>query len=189
MKNLATTFCSIALFTAAASSSHAQTDKGKGIAPPVAPSPARAPETTPAAALDPSVLKQIETFFTSLEKHQVDAAYDGLLKGTRIVERAEEVSTLKSKTQQAIALFGDLQGHEMVTAKSVGTRLLSVTYMSLGKDYPLRWRFYFYKGSDAWRLIDIRVDDRLPDMFEEPPTADERGSNWPARSSQPGTGQ
>ena len=41
----------------------------------------------------------------------------------------------------------------MIDLKNVSGHLLRATYISLGKDYPLRWRFYFYNGGDAWRLI------------------------------------
>ena len=55
-----------------------------------------------------------------------------------------------------------------MTKKSVGDRLISYTVISLGKDFPLRWRFYFYKPVDVWKLIDLRVDDRLAAIFDEP---------------------
>ncbi|MEA3189363.1 MAG: hypothetical protein QOD99_3193 [Chthoniobacter sp.] len=126
-----------------------------------------------------SVRQQIDSFFIAIEKHQIDAAYDQLTKGTKIAERAEDIATLKSKTQQATQLFGDLLGHEMVELKNVSGHLLRATYISLGKDYPLRWRFYFYNGGDAWRLIDIRVDDRLADIFGETPSTDQKPTNWP----------
>jgi hypothetical protein len=138
-------------------------------------------------SLDETVRKQIDDFFSGLEQHQVDTAYDALVKGTKIAERTEDVATLKSKTQQAIELFGDLQGHEFVGAKSVGSHLLNATYMSLGKLFPLRWRFYYYNSGDGWKLVDIRVDDRLADMFGEPLPADQqqssRAGNWQTRPS------
>ena len=59
-------------------------------------------------------------------------------------------------------------GYELVESKNVGVRLLRRTYVSVGKEFPLRWRFYFYKPDLAWRLIDLRVDDRLPGIFDEP---------------------
>jgi hypothetical protein len=58
-------------------------------------------------------------------------------------------------------------GYDSVVTKKVGTRLVSYTLLSLGKEFPLRWRFYFYKPMDTWKLIDIRVDDRLAAMFDE----------------------
>jgi hypothetical protein len=39
--------------------------------------------------------------------------------------------------------------------------------ISLNSDLPLRWRFYFYKSQGAWKLVDLRVDDGLVELFEE----------------------
>jgi hypothetical protein len=110
---------------------------------------------------------QIAAFFDSLKKGEVGKAYDELLKGSKIAEKARDVEALKSKTSEAVALFGALQGYETVETKMVGTRLGRFTCISLGEDYPLRWRFYFYRSEAAWRLLDIRVDDRLGEMMGE----------------------
>ena len=97
----------------------------------------------------------------------MDQAYDQLTRGTKIAERAEDVKTLKTKTKEAITVFGPMLGFDTVVKKNVGTRLVSYTLLSLGKEFPLRWRFYFYKPQETWRLIDLRVDDRLATMFDE----------------------
>jgi len=112
--------------------------------------------------------KIIARFFSYLQRAEVDQAYDQLTRGTKIAERAEDVKTLKSKTREAIRVLGPIQGYDFVAKKSVGARLSSYTLVSLGKDYPLRWRFYFYKAQDTWKLIDIRVDERLGVIFDEP---------------------
>ena len=65
-------------------------------------------------------------------------------------------------------LFGSIRGYELIESKTVGSNLLRRTYISLGRDFPLRWRFYFYRASADWRLVDLRVDDRLSGIFEEP---------------------
>lgn len=136
-----------------------------------------------AAHLDPIVRKQVDQFFNTLEKAQIDAAYDTLLKGTKIAERPLDVEKLKSMTQQAAQIFGDMIGHEILSVKPVGARLVSATCLSHGKNFPLRWRLYFYKSADTWRLIDIRVDDRLADMFGEPALAP--ASTTDAKTSPP----
>ena len=128
-----------------------------------APPPPRAPVT---AANDlPAQVAAI--FFGLLEKNQIDPAYEGLMKGSRIAERPEELKTLKSKTKEAIEVFGPIQNYELVETRNVGTHLLRRTYISLNKDFPLRWRFYFYLSGETWRLIDLRVDDRVTGMFDE----------------------
>lgn len=112
---------------------------------------------------------QIDSFFGMLGQHKVEEAYDTLTKGTKIGERLEDMEVLKSKTQQAISMFGDVIGYDVVTVKHLGPHLLLATCLSLGKDFPLRWKLYFYApiGGTSWRLLDIRVDDQLADMFGE----------------------
>lgn len=140
-----------------------------------APAPAVTPAPAPVAA-EPAVPGEapeatVARFFASLQKKEVDVAYDQLTRGTKIAERADDVKMLKSKTKDAISVFGAMHGFESVAKKAVGERLISYTYVSLGKEFPLRWRFYFYKPQENWKLIDLRVDDRLSAIFEEPEPA------------------
>ena len=123
--------------------------------------------TVPSEFETESPEKIIARFFSYLQRKEVDQAYDQLTRGTKIAERAEDVKTLKSKTKEAITVFGPMLGFDTVVKKNVGSRLVSYTLLSLGKEFPLRWRFYFYKPQDTWRLIDLRVDDRLAAMFDE----------------------
>lgn len=111
--------------------------------------------------------KIVGRFFGYLQRKDVDTAYDQLTRSTKIAERAEDVKTLKAKTKEAISVFGAMGGYEVVSTKAVGERLVRYTVVSLGKEFPLRWRFYFYKPAEAWKLIDMRVDDRLAAMFDE----------------------
>lgn len=106
-------------------------------------------------------------FFALLQRGDVEKSYGELTRGSKIAERPEDLKTLKAKTREAIEVFGAISGYELVDSKNVGTRLLRRTYLSLGRDFPLRWRFYFYKSENTWRLIDLRVDDRLAGMFDE----------------------
>lgn len=109
----------------------------------------------------------IAAFFGALKANQVNAAYDALVKGTIIADRAEDVTALKSRTTTALDNYGPISGYEVVDEKSVGSNLLRRTVVSLNSDLPLRWRFYFYKSGGAWRLVDLRVDDALVELFDE----------------------
>lgn len=143
----------------------------KATAPALAPEPASAApatEVAPAFAEGEPPERTVARFFGYLQRKEVDQAYDQLTRGTKIAERAEDVKMLKSKTKDAISLFGAMSGFEPVARKNVGERLVSYTYVSLGKEFPLRWRFYFYKPQEQWKLIDLRVDDRLGAIFDEP---------------------
>ena len=134
--------------------------------------PAAAAPAKPAAALDPTKTDYptdaVAAFFSHLQQGGIDAAYENLTKNSRIAEKPEDMRALKQKTKEAIEVFGAIQGYELVESKKVGTRLLRRTYISLGKEFPLRWRVYFYLSNDAWCLVDLRVDDRLTGLFEEP---------------------
>jgi hypothetical protein len=125
-------------------------------------SPAIVTSTVP-----PEPAQIVRAFYAALGDGNIDGAYEGLMKGSKIAERPEEVSTLKAKTKQAIDLFGTIHGYDLVDLKPVGERLMRATYLSLGHELPLRWRFYFYKAEDEWKLIDLRVDDKLTGIFDE----------------------
>ena len=109
----------------------------------------------------------MDNFFLELKAGRVDAAYDALVKDSIIAERGENVSELKKRTQVALDSYGPMSGYETVDEKMVGTTLLRRTCISLNSDLPLRWRFYFYKSEGAWKLVDLRVDDGLVELFEE----------------------
>jgi len=166
----------------------ARTDRGKTpVATPV-PTPIATPAPAPAvrlsetptvttrapAAASPTVsglevpTRMVAEFFGLIAKGQIDEAYANLTKGSKTIEKPEDLRVLKQKTREAIEVFGAISGHELVESKPIGTRLLRRTYLSLGAEFPLRWRFYFYNANERWRLIDLRVDDRLAGMFDEP---------------------
>ena len=168
MKNSLAFLLSCALGTTTFSGAPVPAVVAKPTVQPVAEPAAPAVETTvPSESEAESPEKIIARFFSYLQRKEVDQAYDQLTRGTKIAERAEDVKTLKSKTKEAITVFGPMLGFDTVVKKNVGTRLVSYTLISLGKEFPLRWRFYFYKPQDTWRLIDLRVDDRLAAMFDE----------------------
>lgn len=139
----------------------AQSDSKSGVAAP-SPTASAAPVVvlrTPAQIVD--------DFFAKLKTNSVDAAYIQLLQGSRIADSPKDVANLKAKTREAIQAFGDIVDYDLIWSKQVGNHLMCSTYISAGKFYPFRWRFYFYKATDAWRLIDMRTDDRLMGMFED----------------------
>lgn len=112
--------------------------------------------------------QMVAAFFSLLQKSSVDAAYASLTRGSRIADKPEELKLLKAKTNEAIEAFGAIVGFDAVDSKVVGARLVRTTYVSHGRVFPLRWRFYFYNPDGTWRLIDLRVDDKLTGIFDEP---------------------
>ena len=123
----------------------------------LAPGPVKAP--------DP--IDVVEKFFFALRSGQVDLAYDELVKGTIISDRKEDVIGLKTRTKQALDSYGPVSGFEPVETIEIGTCLRRHTCISLNQDLPLRWKFYFYRNASGWRLVDLRVDDGLAELFDD----------------------
>jgi hypothetical protein len=175
-RNVITSLC-IAGSTLAFAQEKPRTDRGKvPVATPV-PAPAAKPaesvptvttQPSPAESSDDITTRMVAAFFAQVAKGQIDEAYATLTKGSKTIEKPEDLRVLKQKTREAIEVFGAITGHELVESKPIGTKLVRRTYISLGAEFPLRWRFYFYLANDRWRLIDLRVDDRLAGMFDEP---------------------
>ena len=154
------------LASAAVSLAQKSSEKERLIFLPGAKEPGASPTPTPARRLDqPS--ETLDLFFLALKAGQVDAAYEALVRDTIIAARKVDVDGLKKRTKEAIESYGPIAGYELVDEKIVGTSLLRRTVISLNADLPLRWRFYFYKSEGSWRLVDLRVDDALVELFEE----------------------
>jgi hypothetical protein len=138
----------------------------------VFPAGAAAPEPSPVAAPAPKQRtaepgELIASFFLALKSGQVEAAYDSLIRNTIISERQENARELMASTKKAIDGYGPVAGYEVVDTLQVGTCLVRQTCVSLNKDLPLRWRFYFYRTGGVWKIVDIRVDDGLVELFDE----------------------
>jgi hypothetical protein len=140
---------------------------GRMFFPPEMQPPASTPKQAPGPQRGETPSEVMDMFFLSLKAGQINAAYDALVKGSVIAERREDVSGLKERTRQALDNYGPVSGYEVVDEKTVGASLLRRTCISLNTDLPLRWRFYFYKSEGTWKLVDLRVDDGLVELFEE----------------------
>jgi hypothetical protein len=163
-------FLIIVLLASAATLQAQEADQRKRmIFPTTTPEARAATAASPAepAAKSPDPAAAIGAFFLALKAGQVDAAYEGLVKGTVIAERKQNVDDLKESTKKALDHYGPISGFEVVDTLPVGTSLLRHTCVSLNQDLPLRWRFYFYRSESGWKIVDMRVDDGLVELFEE----------------------
>lgn len=124
-----------------------------------------APASTPAANMEPAEL--LQRFFEDLKADKLDAAYEGLAKNTLVASKAENLEQLKKRTHDALDNFGPVKGYEIVDTLEIGNALFRQTCISLNEDLPLRWRFYFYRSENKWKLVDLRVDDGIVELFDE----------------------
>jgi hypothetical protein len=109
----------------------------------------------------------IGTFFAALQADKVDAAYDTLDAEFAMMDRGDQSKAMRAQTQKALDAYGPVLGNELVREEKFGTHLMRRTYLLVGEQLPLRWKFYFYKSGDRWKLIDLRIDDALVEWFDE----------------------
>lgn len=158
--------------------SPAEPAKSRMVIPPGQSRPAVTPDPTERVR-EPR--ERIDAFFAFLARDRVEEAYADLVRGSIIEERAEDVEGLKTKTQRALDAYGMIRHYEVLNELAVGTSLRRYTCLSLNEDLPLRWRFYFYNSARGWKLVDLRVDDGLVELFEEAgkPLSPVRGGEAP----------
>jgi len=123
------------------------------------------PDASSPAKMEPR--ERIDRFFAALARDRVEEAYTGLVEGSILVEKPEDLENLKTRTQRALDAYGAMRSYEVLEERTVGTALKRFTCISLNEDLPLRWRFYFYLNPQGWKLVDLRVDDGLVELFEE----------------------
>jgi hypothetical protein len=146
-------------------------DKERMTFPPGALKPVTSPTPAPTPRRAENPTEAIDQFFRALKAGQVDMAYETLVKLSLIADRPEDVAALKKRTREALDNYGPISGYETLDEKVVGSSLLRRTCISLNSDLPLRWRFYFYRSESEWKLVDLRVDDGLVELFDEPSRA------------------
>ncbi|MDD2708082.1 MAG: hypothetical protein PHV34_08740 [Verrucomicrobiae bacterium] len=112
------------------------------------------------------IQKSLTAFFNLLKQDKIDEAYVLILANTRIKGRDDDVKGLKKQTRDAINTYGPILGFEVVEQRRVGTSLLQIVCLSWSENFPLRWRFSYYRPGDRWRLLDIYVDDSIGELFD-----------------------
>jgi hypothetical protein len=119
----------------------------------------RNPSTKPPPS---AVQKQIEPFFIGVQAGKIDESFKTLVASNPTLSDPAAVPEFVGNIQKGIEVFGPLQGYELYDSKTVGSRVLYITYLSFHPRKPLRWQFVFYSpvGAD-WKLLNLRFDDTV----------------------------
>lgn len=111
------------------------------------------------------ITRMCVTFFDQLKAGQVKPAYQELLKGSRIADQVEDVAKLQQRAQELVQGYGPVLGYEFVKAQMVGKGLCQMTYMTRSERAPVVWQITFYRPVETWRVFNVRMDDRVMDLF------------------------
>jgi hypothetical protein len=63
--------------------------------------------------------------------------------------------------------FGKSIGSEFIREDKVGENLLRLTYAHRFEKHPMRWVFYFYRGTNGWVLDTFKTDDDIRLYFPQ----------------------
>jgi hypothetical protein len=110
--------------------------------------------------------KSIEQFLSDIINGDVEKAYNELLSGTLLAERAKAIDQQKQQTSQLFDSYGKLLGFESVKKESFGKSLVRLVYTMKCEKMPLVWEFYYYKADKDWQLISLKSRDTF-DMLAD----------------------
>lgn len=109
---------------------------------------------------------QVEMFFIKLQQEKVDDAFKILLEKSAHIKKKYDINEFINKTKQAFKLYGKMNGYELYDNRSVGSRLVYLTYFIYLESVPLRWRLIYYSPNNRdWKLINLSVDDLLDESL------------------------
>ena len=116
-----------------------------------------------------AVQKQLEAFFAGIQSGKVDESFKALVANNPALSDPAAVPEFVGNIRKGLEVFGPIQGQELYDNRSVGSRILYITYISFHPKKPLRWQFVYYSpvGAD-WKLLNLRFDDTIEHEAHNP---------------------
>ena len=100
------------------------------------------------------VQKQLEAFFQGVQAGKVEECFKTLVASNPTLSDPAAVPEFVGNIRKGLEVFGPLQGYELYDQRTVGSRVVYITYLSYHPKKPLRWQFVFYTpiGAD-WQPV------------------------------------
>ena len=117
------------------------------------------------------ITRQLEKFFDTLKNNEVKMAFLNLFAGGKFEKEGEIVEKSVSITENTLQKCGKLELYELMDSHAYGTRILSVSYITVHGDKFFRWTFLYQNPSGSeWSLSKFSVDN-LRDFLPAYPLA------------------
>jgi hypothetical protein len=113
----------------------------------------------------PEVAQVCTAFFEQLKAGQIKPAYQTLLKGSRIGDQLEDVSKLQQRAEELVQGYGPIVGYEILKVQCIGKSLCQMTCLTRSERAPVVWQITFYRPAETWRVFNVRMDDRIMELF------------------------
>lgn len=112
------------------------------------------------------IAPNIDRFFRALQDGDVQGGYEDFLKGSRLLDRKENLAQFVEKTNIALGLYGKVIKYELIDTQTLGSCIVVYTYLSYSSFKPLRWRLVYYRPEKEWKLSNLSFDDSFEDMID-----------------------
>lgn len=110
----------------------------------------------------------ITTEFFRVFQNEPMKAMDYAFSTNKWMEKnIDGTESLKTKFKDLLPLIGDYYGYELITEKSIGKNLISISYMLKYEREPVRFIFVLYKPNEIWQLQNLKWDVKLDDEIKE----------------------
>ena len=94
--------------------------------------------------------QQVEAFFDAVVGGDIDAAFDGLFRGSYVLQsRPEQVEYLKSQSKAALPLYGALIGYDFIADAPFGASVRRLVFVLKAEKHPIVWVFDYYCPKDV----------------------------------------
>lgn len=104
----------------------------------------------------------VETFLSSVQKGNINPAFDQLFIGSSIpTDKPQALAALKQQTLGGLPIFGKVLGYEFVLEEQLSESVVRYLYFLKLEKMPTTWEFYFYKPKSQWVLVNIMFTDQF----------------------------
>lgn len=113
--------------------------------------------------------KIINTFFVKYETNGPSAAIDYVFSTNSSTDSAlaRKIDELKYQLNSNIPTFGEYNGHELITQKSIGDNFVLYSYIVKYSRQPIRFTFLLYNPKNKWSLYKFASDTELESELED----------------------
>lgn len=121
------------------------------------------------AQSQPEPQRIIDEFFSLYKEKGSDTALDYLF-GTNewLKESKEQIENVKLQINtNVISQMGNYFGYDLISKKSIGTRVANYTYILRYDKQPIRVNLLFYNPDKQWRLQNFSFDDNIKEELDE----------------------
>lgn len=101
----------------------------------------------------------VNSFFKKYEHENINSAIDYLFSTNKwMKESEEEVEKIKKGLNDFTIRMGKYYGYELVSCKNLNDNLKQYTFQLRYDLQPLRFKIFFYKPNDEWRVQNFEYD-------------------------------